>query len=277
MAKETWESGLFSFLFAGLEVGESGTPHLQGYCEVKTPPLKFNRLKRFPLFVGAHIEKRKGSVRQAVDYCAKDGNVVIEYGATSKKQGHRQDLSDLTETIKSGATIAEIFEKHPECIYKFSKGISVARNAMIKPRDHNLEKIVHIYFGESGTGKTRYAVEKHPGAHLQKPGMKDWWDGYEGQKVVILDEYRSQFQFGTLLGLLDRYNEKVQFKGGSCNLVADKIIITMPVHPKFLYPNLENNRDGRMKQLIRRIAKIYKFSGDPAEPTMEDVTEEAWD
>ena len=276
-AKETWDTGLFCFLFAGMETGESGTPHLQGYAEVKHPPLKFNRLKKLPLFAGAHIEKRRGTVRQAVDYCAKDGNVVIEYGATNKKQGAREDLAALTKTIKTGATMAEIFEKHPECVFKYSKGIEVARKSLIQPRDHKIPKIIHIYYGESGTGKTRYAVEQHPGAHMQKPGMAHWWDGYEGQKVVILDEYRSQFQFGTLLGLLDRYNEKVQYKGGSCNLVCDKIIITMPVHPKFLYLNLERDREGRMYQLQRRIAKIYEFTGDPENPTMTDKTDEPWE
>lgn len=42
------------------------------------------------------------------------------------------------------------------------------------------------YWGEPGTGKTRKATDEHPDAY--KKLANRWWDGYQGQKTVILDD-----------------------------------------------------------------------------------------
>lgn len=56
-----------------------------------------------------------------------------------------------------------------------------------------------------------------------------WWDGYCGQKVVILDDYRPWWcPFSFMLRLLDRYPIQVQVKGGFVNFVPEKIVITTP-------------------------------------------------
>lgn len=60
----------------GKEVGESGTPHLQGYIEhekrFRPSELKFQCCEWSDL----HWEKRKGKSEQASAYCAKDGDYV---------------------------------------------------------------------------------------------------------------------------------------------------------------------------------------------------------
>lgn len=66
-----------SYLVYGYEEGENHTPHLQGY-------IAFARRKRFNqvkdvLPAGAHIEAKKGSPKQAADYCKKDG-IYQEFG-----------------------------------------------------------------------------------------------------------------------------------------------------------------------------------------------------
>lgn len=55
----------------GREVGESGTPHIQGYVEFANPR-SFNALKK--IIPTAHIEKAKGSRKDNYIYCAKDGD-----------------------------------------------------------------------------------------------------------------------------------------------------------------------------------------------------------
>lgn len=63
------------FLYVmGFEVGESGTPHIQGYLEhekrFRPSELKFEKTK----WNSIHWEKRKGSRQEAGTYCMKDGN-----------------------------------------------------------------------------------------------------------------------------------------------------------------------------------------------------------
>ena len=65
------------FAIVGKEVGESGTPHLQGYVEfiTKCRPLSLHtEFKRF------HWEKSKGDRQSNVDYCSKDGMVGYTKG-----------------------------------------------------------------------------------------------------------------------------------------------------------------------------------------------------
>lgn len=68
----------------GKEVGEEGTPHLQGYFECKSPK-KFSMVKRW-LGDRAHIEKAKGSQEQNYKYCTKDGEFVTNIDNRSPQE-----------------------------------------------------------------------------------------------------------------------------------------------------------------------------------------------
>lgn len=55
----------------GEEIGESGTKHLQGYIQFK----KRNRPSSLKLSPKIHWEKCKGTRKQNIDYCTKDGKI----------------------------------------------------------------------------------------------------------------------------------------------------------------------------------------------------------
>lgn len=65
-------SALVSYLVFGREVGENGTPHLQGYVEFTTR-WDLRRCQR-SFLMGAHFEQRRGTPQEASDYCKKDGD-----------------------------------------------------------------------------------------------------------------------------------------------------------------------------------------------------------
>lgn len=60
----------------GSEKGEQGTPHLQGYVEFrdKKRPLNLFSIKRI------HWEKSKGTKAQNIEYCSKEGQVLLSIG-----------------------------------------------------------------------------------------------------------------------------------------------------------------------------------------------------
>lgn len=60
------------YIVVGKEVGESGTPHLQGFVQFKNRRV-FGVVKDL-LPRGAHIERARGSVFQAAEYCKKEGD-----------------------------------------------------------------------------------------------------------------------------------------------------------------------------------------------------------
>lgn len=55
-------------------------------------------------------------------------------------------------------------------------------------------KVIWIY-GESGTGKTRYAIDfaiRHQKSYFKTSGSNDPFEGYTGEKILIMDELRPE-------------------------------------------------------------------------------------
>lgn len=59
-----------SYMVYGKEIGEKHTPHLQGYCELKSK-LARSVIAKSSAFKRAFIDVRKGTQKQAIDYCKK--------------------------------------------------------------------------------------------------------------------------------------------------------------------------------------------------------------
>lgn len=241
------------YLVAGREVGESGTPHLQGYCEL-TKQVAFDNIKT--MIPTAHIEKRFGTAKQASDYCEKDGDIHTKMGEISKP-GRRTDIHDATDMLMEGASIREMALSHPAPFVKYHRGFREFKNLLIEPRTTPPE--VTVLYGPTGCGKSRQAREICPDAYVWGPEQTKWFDGYEGQKEVIFEEFRGQLPFGMMLRLLDRYDCRVETKGSSVQFVATKILITSPVQPREWYHIFENSED-KIDQLLRRITSIKKLA-----------------
>ncbi len=79
--------GHCNYLVFGLEVGEEGTPHIQGYVQFKKR-LRFNQVKQM-VNGRAHIdEEYQNSTPQANEsYCKKDGD-WREFGILQHKAGN---------------------------------------------------------------------------------------------------------------------------------------------------------------------------------------------
>jgi hypothetical protein len=82
------------------------------------------------------------------------------------------------------------------------------------------------YFGPPGTGKSRFARDKHPDAFCK--ALNHWWDGYAGEDTVIIDEW--EIGSGKFLGhhlkiWADRYAFKMEIKGSVLPMQRPKKII----------------------------------------------------
>ena len=250
---QEWEVSYISY---GCEEAPStGTPHLHAYVEFKHP-VKFTTLKK--KLPRADIEKRKGTAQQASDYAVKEG-VTFTKGQISK-QGNRSDLDAVVEAVKSGKRTREIAREHPIQFIKFHRGIEKLITHFIEPRNEDNPKRIEVFWGPTGTGKSRKAREAldRDDLWIWNPGMEKWFDGYEGEKNVIFEEFRGQMTLGNLLIVTDRYNCRQQNKGGSVNFCPDHIIFTSPKHPKEWY-NEYDDKD-RYDQLQRRLTNVTHFS-----------------
>jgi hypothetical protein len=284
------DNGKVTYIICAREIGESGTPHLQGYCELS----RQQRFEAVKALIGsnAHIERREGPQARAIAYIKKgtqphdewdaDHENGYHYGADldllcedgePKTQGRRSDLGGVVESIAGGKRLREVAEEHPEVYIKYHKGIQDYHAKHIQPRSAAIPKAVFVRIGETGTGKTKFAFEQYPEAYMFGPENGKWWDGYDQHKEVIIDEFRSQLTFSYLLRILDRYPMQVEYKGGMTQFTADTITITSPVHPALWYTNLSGD-EGKMQQLRRRITGIYLHESVDTDPT--DITDDPW-
>jgi len=114
------------YLIAGEEVGESGTPHLQGYLQSNQD--NYQRIKTAWGCNGIRFAKQLGDSKQAADYCKKDGNFLeagqyVHIESPKKRQGARSDLVEIQERITAGDTYETLCDTHFTQMAKYSRFI----------------------------------------------------------------------------------------------------------------------------------------------------------
>lgn len=246
------------YSIVGREVGENGTHHLQGFI-IFSNAKSFNATKKL-LGKRTHIEPSKGTPYSNFKYCSKDGDYV-ESGDRPEKvgQGNRTDLKEIKDNISQGHNIKKLLDDDMIVNYQQLKYAETLKKYYEARR--NWKPHVEWFYGDTGTGKTREAYEafnqQDPDNVYIAMDTGKWWDGYDGQEYVIIDDMRADFmKLNQLLKLLDRYAYRVETKGSTRQFLAKHIIITSPYHPQEIYPNHREN----IQQLLRRIDNIKQFS-----------------
>lgn len=118
-----------------------------------------------------------------------------------------------------------------------------------------VERTCRVYCGPTGLGKSKLAWEEAGLEAYPKDPRSKWWDGYQGERNVVLDEFRGDIDIAHILRWLDRYPVLVETKGGSTALRAECIWITSNLHPRSWYPNLDQLT---VDALLRRL-EIKEF------------------
>lgn len=236
----------------GREVGEHGTPHLQGYIEFASR-LRLNQVKRI-CGDRIHFEQRRGTPQQARDYCIKDGDYWETGDISTVSQGSRTDLAEACELIKSGKRVRDVAEQCPTTFVKYSRGLLALRKQLAEKR--TWKPNVVVYWGDPGTGKSRRVWDAEPEAYAHPGGP--WFDGYDGQEAVLFDDFTgSCFKIQYLLKLLDRYPMDVPVKGGFVSWVPRRIYITSNLPFDDWYAGA---RPIHVAALRRRIDQIMHFT-----------------
>ncbi|AQR57897.1 replicase [Molossus molossus circovirus 1] len=250
------EDGHVRYAIYQEEIGDNGTNHFQGYIEFDRPT-RLGYCKR--LIPGAHFEQRRGTREEAREYCRKPDTRVGEVFETGvwnpTGQGNRTDYDGLKQLLVDGATTREVLDQMPSMFFRYHSAIGKAQLLLVRDRDW--PTLVIVCYGASGTGKSRWARDYCDASNSYWVSNTKWFDGYESQPVVVLDDFRGWLPLHQLLRLCDRYPYTVEWKGGSRKFVAHVIIITSTRRPDEWY-NWEDLHEDPV-QLFRRIDQFYHF------------------
>lgn len=252
--------GSGDILYLVCQVERVAHVHIQGYIQFSCVK-RLTALKK--ISAAAHWEIRRGTHAQARDYAKKEESRVNgpwELGGEKDSQGKRNDLEAIGAMVKAKKTNFEIVEEVGASASKFAKHIGFLRFTYTEAdSDRQLQGVrVLVLYGATGTGKTYAAVNYIAGNKdyyiCEAPShstSKVWFDGYEGQRTLILDDFAGSFcAFRFLLRLLDVYKLKVEVKGGHAWAVWTTVVVTSNIHPSGWYEHQDT------APLQRRINEI---------------------
>lgn len=211
------------------------------------------RLAQVKSLVGSgHWEKTRSQA--AEEYVWKEATSVegtrFEIGRKSFRRNSSTDWDAVLEQAKRGE-----FDAIPSDVQiRYYRTLRTITADFEKPT--GIVKTVHVFYGATGTGKSKRAWEEAGASAYAKDPRTKWWDGYQGEENVIIDEFRGAIDVSHILRWLDRYPVRVERKGSSVALRAVTFWITSNLAPSCWYPELDPQT---LEALNRRLTNIIEF------------------
>jgi hypothetical protein len=186
------------FYVAQVEVTQSDRHHLQGYLEFGDP-LDLQVVRS--LNDTGHYEIARGDAKQNIVYCSKLDSALpgSQYSVGTPAvttQGARNDLYELVEDCKRGATIDDVIEHAPSLYLRAHR---IVDHLSIKyqrtRRDVVVESVVFRY-GPTSTGKTTAAIAelddlKQSWYLFSEGSSLPSFNGYTLGQSIIFDDFVS--------------------------------------------------------------------------------------
>lgn len=139
----------------------------------------------------------------------------------------------------------------PDVLVRHIGGLQRVRAEFSKPIA--VDRHISVLWGPTGTGKTfRAWQEAGNEAYVKNPSNR-WWDGYQGESNIIIDEFDGGIPISDLLRYLDRYPLRGETKGSTVSLNYRNVWITSNLHPREWYPEAHR---AHIEALYRRCHNI---------------------
>ncbi len=181
----------------------------------------------------------KGSLAQAVNYCTKHDPEPLLDGIDLKAMmhAHTSKKKEVCPDIIAGkTTVAKFVQENPEHLFQFQSMDRSVKSFKLA----TAEAVTTIgsrgmwIWGPPNTGKTHYARRISLKQYGQNPFEKStnkWWDGYENEKVVVMNDvdpsHALQHSFIKNMKIwTDRYPCSGEYKGGTMPLNHEIFIVT---------------------------------------------------
>jgi len=252
------------YLLYGKEVGESGTPHLQGMITFANAKTLSAAIK---VLAGCHVEIAKDSAA-LIEYCKKDGDVYEHGTPPVTKQAQGQLEKDRFKRTWDLAKAGNLEDIDPDLRLRFYGTLKkIKQDHQVVPATLSTLDF-HWYVGASGTGKSKSARADYPDAYIKNNNK--WWDGYENQTSVIIEEWHPDLSCMSsfMKKWCDHYAFTAETKGGTLMARPVTIIVTSNYTIKECFP------DSRDHLPLERRFTIKNFN--PPAPENPHLTAGAW-
>lgn len=245
----------WQYLIYGKEVGEHGTPHLQGYMYFKSARSLAAVKKKLPR---AHLEVRRGTHIQAKAYCMKDGDYV-ETGLEPEKNGGDTLQQRAAKNKRLLETALPELVASGELNILDVKRLKQARDILANCGEAYVADDVRgvWLWGSPGAGKTHMARSYDDVFYVK--AQNKWFDGYQGEKTIVLDDLDHG---GACLGhylkiWADKWSCSGEVKGGVVPLVHERFVVTSNYTIDQLWPeDLEMQAAIKRRFVVKHVVRL---------------------
>jgi len=253
----------YDYLVVGREVGQQGTPHIQGYIVLKSRK-RLHQLRTVD--PRSHFEAARGSPEHNRAYCTKDGNFQ-EYGtfpnsrASRGRESSKERWEEIHSLAKAGDTATFLREYPFESFMYMPKFVALVATYRVHPSTITVLDN-KWYYGPSGSGKSSAARRNYPGCYI-KPTTTKWWPNYGGEDTVLLDDVdqADEHVLKYLKVWTDHYSFQAEVKGGHTGLIRpERFIVTSQYLPEHITVNAE------LRAAIQRRFTVVRFGEDTYVP-----------
>lgn len=254
--EELWKNynDIIRYMCIGREIcPNTGKRHFQGWIQLINKKT-LGGVKRIIGDKKIHLESCRGNEYDNDKYCKKENK--YEIWGEKIIQGQRTDLELIKKKIEDGVKMVDIAKDHFGDYIRYYSGFNKYKALIEKEKTKNYRKVeVIVLSGKTGTGKTRKAMKEKNIYKIEGQNIK-WWDGYEGEKNILIDEYNNDISITQLLNLLDGYQLRLEKKGTHTYANWNKVYITTNLTKYELH---ENAKKEHRNALFRRIKKWINY------------------
>lgn len=184
-----------------------------------------------------------------------------ESGECPEEHQGKSKASDIVvDMILNGATDEEIVLSVPSAykdIEKIDRTRSMYRDASFSDCWRDLE--VTYIFGKTGSGKTRSVMEKYGYKNCYRvTDYKHPFDTYNGEDVIIFEEFRAGIKCEDMLKYLDGYPLLLPCRYFNRQACYTKVYILTNIPPDAQYPRTDKES---VEAFYRRINRVVSFFG----------------
>ena len=222
----------------------------------------------------AHIESRKGTVEQAIKYCSKpetrlDGPYFFgDKIDTDTKKGERTDLQKLRDKVLiDGLNFDQILmEDESGSAARYTAYLRSLIRARDKRKTAEFRHLSVMYlYGPAGVGKSRWALENNKNNSVYR--VSDYshpFDAYDGEEVLVLDEFDGSMPLTLLLNILDGYCMELPARYENKYAKYTSVVIISNKRLGDLYTYLIEDSPERLRALYRRIGRYSYMDSSQA-------------
>jgi hypothetical protein len=152
----------------------------------------------------------------------------------------------------NGKSVDDICVESPAVFHQYGRTLCKLEDIALRKKYRTWMTEGTWYWGDTGVGKSHRAFENfNTETHYVFPNDGGWWDGYTGQEVVIINDFRGGIQYAELLDLVDKWPKTVRRRNREpVPFLGKKLIVTSSLKPEEVYSGLAENDS--LSQLRRR-------------------------